>query len=113
MASFLEKHHIYISTMPPRNEKEYLRLGLHYRTKQEKWISTYFLYKAWICTSVIPEGTELNYEKALLGVLAREEIDWNRRNVLVAHQFFTTNGQQPQMCDSRDNWCRSWWTGCN
>ena len=24
-ASFLEKHHIYISTMPPRNEKEYLR----------------------------------------------------------------------------------------
>ena len=99
-ASFLEKHHIYISTMPPRNEEEHLR---RVTLQDEAGEVDFYLFpftKPGYVRQLFPEGTELNYEKAFAGVLAREEIDWNRRNVLVAHQFFTTNGQQPQMCDS-------------
>ena len=99
-ASFLEKHHIYISTMPPVSKEEQLR---KVTLQDEEGEVDFYLFpftKPGYVRGLFPEGTELNYEKAFAGVLEREEIDWSRRNVLIAHQFFTTNGQQPQMCDS-------------
>lgn len=41
-----------------------------------------------------------SYETAVEQLLQRESIDWNERNVLVTHQFYTGHGQQAETCDS-------------
>ena len=99
-SSFLEQHHIYISTMPPATDEEHLRrITLKDAQGEVDFYLAPFMKPGYV-RRLFPEGTELTYQSAFAGVLEREQIDWNRRNVLVAHQFFTSNGTKPQLCDS-------------
>lgn len=41
-----------------------------------------------------------SYEKAVALVLGSEKIDTNQRNILIAHQFITNNGQEPDQSES-------------
>ena len=41
-----------------------------------------------------------SYEKAASLVISKEDIDPNQRNVLLAHQFVTNNGQEPEQSES-------------
>ena len=47
-----------------------------------------------------PEDGIETYEDAVRTVLAYSEIDPAARNILVAHQFITNNGQEPERSDS-------------
>jgi exonuclease SbcD len=40
------------------------------------------------------------YDMAVRKVLERENIDRDRRNVLLSHQFYTSSGEMPLTCDS-------------
>lgn len=99
-SGFMEKHHIYISVMPPQREDEYLKkITL---TDEYGEVDFYLLpfTKPGYVRGLLSNGQELTYERAYAGILEREQIDENRRNVLVAHQFFVTQGQKTETCDS-------------
>lgn len=99
-SSFLEKHHIYISVLPPQQEEEHLkRIQL-----QDEWgtVNFYLLpfLKPGYVRHLFEEGAVTDYESAVRRVLEREDIDLAQRNVLLSHQFYTNGGEKPQLCDS-------------
>ena len=47
-----------------------------------------------------PESAIESYEDAVKIVLAHSRIDPSARNVLMAHQFVTSSGREPERCDS-------------
>jgi exonuclease SbcD len=46
------------------------------------------------------EGTIESYDDAVRAVTSAAEVDRQERNILVAHQFVTSGGQQPERCES-------------
>ena len=48
------------------------------------------------------EGVVTDYESAVREVLARENIDYQERNVLLSHQFYTNGGKAPELCESEN-----------
>lgn len=98
-SSFLEKHHIYISVMPPRTEAEHLRKV----TLTDAWgpVNFYLLpfTKPGMVRGLFPDKT-LTYEEAFAGLLGREDFDLSQRNVLAAHQFFVSGQTSPEKCES-------------
>lgn len=50
---------------------------------------------------VLFPGQEItDYDMAVRKVLEREEIDFTKRNILVAHQFFVGGNGEVERCDS-------------
>ena len=101
-SSFLEKHHIYVSVLPPRKTEEYLKkIEL-----QDEWgtVNFYLLpfLKPGYVRHLFEEGVVTNYESAVREILERETIDYGQRNILLSHQFYTNGGEQPQLCDSEN-----------
>ncbi|MDY3919701.1 MAG: exonuclease SbcCD subunit D [Candidatus Limivivens sp.] len=98
-SSFLEKHQIYVSVMPPRNCDEHLKKI----TLQDEYgeVDFYLLpfFKPGYVRGLFGEGTVTDYTSAVKAVLDRENIDFSRRNVLVSHQFYQ-GGAGVQTCDS-------------
>ena len=98
-SSFLEKHHIYISVMPPRTEEEHLRKV----TLTDEWgpVNFYLLpfTKPGMVRGLFPDKI-LTYEEAFAGLLGREDFDLAQRNVLAAHQFFVSGQTSPEKCES-------------
>ncbi len=47
-----------------------------------------------------PELAIETYEAAVAAVLEHSDVDPQARNVLLAHQFVTNNGREPERCDS-------------
>ena len=45
-----------------------------------------------------------SYDEAIKHLIEREEIDYRKRNVLVAHQFFVNGGIEPQRCESEESY---------
>jgi exonuclease SbcD len=43
------------------------------------------------------------YNDALAAVLETADMDWNARNVLISHQFYTRSGVSPERSDSESN----------
>lgn len=99
-SGFMEKHHIYISVMPPQREEEFLKKITLADDYGE--VDFYLLpfTKPGYVRGLLSNGQELTYESAYAGILEREQIDEARRNVLVAHQFFISQGQKTETCDS-------------
>lgn len=99
-SGFMEKHHIYISVMPPQREEEFLKKITLADDYGE--VDFYLLpfTKPGYVRGLLSNVQELTYESAYAGILEREQIDEARRNVLVAHQFFITQGQKTETCDS-------------
>lgn len=99
-SSFLEKHHIYVSVLPPQRPVEHLK-----KIKlQDEWgtVNFYLLpfLKPGYVRHLFEEGIVTDYESAVREILAREQIDYGQRNVLLSHQFYTNSGEKPQLCDS-------------
>lgn len=40
------------------------------------------------------------YDMAVRKLIAREEIDESRRNIIISHQFYTAGGREPSIYDS-------------
>lgn len=96
----LDRQQIFIAGKPPESENEYLKKV----TLQDAYgeVDFYLLpfLKPGYVRHVFKGGIPESYQKAVDGLIAREQIDWDRRNVLISHQFYTGNGQDPVTCDS-------------
>lgn len=96
----LENQQIYIAGNCPESEEEHLK---KITLKDEYGKVNFYLlpfmkpgYLRWMCGGDAPES----YTEAVNLILRREEIDFQERNVLLAHQFFTASGFSPAVCDS-------------
>lgn len=101
-SSFLEKHHIYIAVQPPQTTEEYLK---KITLNDEFGEVDFYLFpftKPGYVRHLFPNGEVTDYESAFKKVLDRENIiyDAKKRNVIVAHQLFVTDGKSPKTCDS-------------
>lgn len=102
-SSFLEKNKIYVSVMPPQDETDYLRcVTLTDAYGEVNFYLCPFLKPGYVRT-VAGEAALGGYESAFRAVLARERIDPERRNVLLAHQFFTAGDSSVMLCDSEQS----------
>lgn len=99
-SSFLEKHNIYISVMPPQKEEEYLKKVV---VKDEYGAVNFYLLpftKPGYVRHLFEEGTVTSYDSAITALINRENIDYSQRNVLVSHQFYVSGNTAPETCDS-------------
>lgn len=112
-ASFLAHHKIHISTAPPADTDKYLKQV----TLSDEWGPVHFYLVPFIRPGHVrhllstndstdsqiqpPNDSMTNsYTYAFKGLLERENIEEQDRNVILAHQFFVANGQSPETCDS-------------
>lgn len=105
-SAFLEKHHIFMSVMPPSSPEEYLRRI----TLSDQWGEVdFYLFpfmKPGYVRQVFPEEKPgekeslSGYDSSFRAVIGRENIDLSRRNVILAHQFFVSGKTAPETCDS-------------
>lgn len=103
-SSFLERHHIYISTMPPQSQSEYLKKV----TLEDDYgkLNVYLLpyTKPSDGKNLISKDEEnvpnRSTQNTIRLILQRESIDWKERNILVSHQFYQGGGHITQVCDS-------------
>lgn len=99
-SSFLEKHKIYISVLPPQTKDEYLKKVVLYDEYGE--VNFYLLpfTKPGYVRHLFEEGTITSYDRAVAALIEREKIDYSRRNVLISHQFYVSGDKWPDTCDS-------------
>lgn len=99
-ASFLERNQIYIATKPPQEDGEQLKKVVIEDVYGEVDFYLFPFIKPGYVRHLFPNEEILSYERAYERMLEREQIDWKRRNVLIAHQFFVNQGKRPECCDS-------------
>lgn len=99
-SSFLQRHHIYISVLPPSGPEEYLKKVTLSDVYGE--VDFYLLpfTKPSYVRKLFEEGKSITWSEAVGEVLRREEIDYTRRNVILSHQFYASEGYEPETCDS-------------
>lgn len=100
-SAFLERHHIYLSVLPPEREEEYLKKIV--LTDEYGPVNFYllpFLKPGYVRGLMAEERAGCTYEEAVSFVLKREKIDREERNVLLSHQFYISGEDRPQVCDS-------------
>ena len=98
--SFLEKHSIHLSVMPPQSQEEYLKKVV--LSDESGPVNFYLLpfLKPGYVRNLFPDSQPEGYENAVREVLAREIIDTGQRNVLLSHQFYTGGSINPETCES-------------
>ncbi|MDD6058062.1 MAG: exonuclease SbcCD subunit D [Clostridiales bacterium] len=97
--SILAEHRVYIAGLPPMEKEEFIQRV----TLEDAYGEVDFYLLPFVKPSYVRgllDETALTYNDAVRGVIAREEIDESRRNVLVSHQFYTASGSVPKTCDS-------------
>lgn len=98
--SILAKHNVYIAGLPPRDKDEYLK---KVTLKDEYGDINFYLLpfiKPGYVRHLFEDGEITSYDSAVRKIIERENIDYSKRNVLVAHQFFTFKDIKPETCDS-------------
>lgn len=99
-SEILGRQNIFIAGKPPETKAERIKkITLQDAYGEVDFYLLPFLKPGYV-RNVFEDGTPESYQKAVDGLITREKIDWNRRNVLVSHQFYTGNGQEPVTCDS-------------
>ena len=102
-SEFLEKSRIYVSAKAPAQE-EYLKKI----TLSDEYGDVDFYLLPFIrprdVRHLFEEGVVTSYDTAVAAVLERESVDYSRRNVLVAHQFFVAGDSAPERCDSEQTY---------
>ncbi len=109
--SFLEKHKIYLSVLPPQSEEEHIRKV----ELTDEWgkVNFYLLpfLKPGYVRHLFGEGEVTDYNSAVRKLLAREQLDKEQlktnilegaaeRHVLLSHQLYINGIEQPQLSDS-------------
>lgn len=98
--NFFKSHGIHISVMPPQKKDEYLdKLTLKDEYGNVNFYLLPFTKPAYV-RQIFDNQKDLDYEKAIAGLIERENIDWNERNVLVSHQFFVSGNDEPEKSGS-------------
>lgn len=99
-SSFLRKHNIHIAVLPPGTEEEHLeKITLRDAYGEVDFYLLPFTKPGYV-RHLFEEGTVTDYHSAVAELIKREQIDYTRRNVLVAHQFFVSQGKEPEKSDS-------------
>lgn len=99
-SSFLEKHNIFISALPPQTKEDFLK---KVQLEDKYGIVNFYLFpfiKPGYVRHLFEDGIITSYESAVKAILEREKIDYTNRNVLLSHQFYTANGVAPEVCES-------------
>lgn len=99
-SSFLDLHQIYISTMPPDAPSERLKKVTLSDGYGEVDFYLFPFTKPAYVRHLFEEGVVTDYESAVKEILAREEIDFSRRNVLLSHQFYQAADWEVTRSDS-------------
>lgn len=99
-SSFLKKHQIYVSTSV--SEEPLQKLVLKDEFGEVDFYLMPFVKPGYV-RHLFEEGAITDYQSAVQEILKREQIDYNRRNVLLSHQFYTNSGQAPEICDSEQS----------
>lgn len=99
-STFLEKHHIYISVLPPQRVDEYLKKIVLQDEYGE--VNFYLLpfTKPGYVRQLFEDGVVTSYDSAVKALIDREAIDLSQRNVLVSHQFYIAGEELPETCES-------------
>lgn len=114
--TFLEKHQIYVSVMPPQTETEYLKRVI----LKDEYGQVYFYLLPFLKPGYVRglrknemeagSGNDIlkrydidNYESAVKMVLERENIDFGERNVILSHQFYAGRGHEIETCESEQS----------
>lgn len=99
-AAILGRHHIHIAGLPPRNQEDHLTcVTLTDGYGEVDFYLMPFLKPAYV-RQVFGGEIPQDYNDAVHKIIAREHIDYERRNVLLSHQFYAGNGKIPKTCDS-------------
>ena len=99
-SSFLERQKIVVSTMIPTTEEEHLRKVILQDEYGEVAVYLLPFLKPGQARVLFPGQEITDYDMAVRKVLEREEIDFTKRNILVAHQFFVGGNGEVERCDS-------------
>jgi len=100
-SSFMKKSKIHIASKPPRREEEYLmKITLEDDYGEVDFYLLPFVRPADARNLLGNDVTIKNYDRAVAVILERENIDYSKRNVLVAHQFFVNSNNAPVRRDS-------------
>lgn len=99
-SGILKRQSIHLVGMPPVLPEEYIKKVTLADAYGE--VDFYLLpfVKPGFIRRVFPDEPIESYDMAVRRLIEREEIDPNRRTVLVSHQFYTAGGQKPIVCDS-------------
>ncbi len=99
-STFLEKHHIYISVLPPQKEEEHLKKIVLQDEHGE--VNFYLLpfTKPGYVRHLFEDGVVTSYDSAVKALIEREMVDYSNRNVLVSHQFYIAGDRLPETCES-------------
>ncbi|MBQ1993985.1 MAG: exonuclease SbcCD subunit D [Lachnospiraceae bacterium] len=98
--SFLQKHNIHISVMPPQSEEERLKKVV---LEDEYGKVNFYLMpfiKPGMVRHFMPEEAAEGEEKIIEKFLEKENIDESERNVILSHQFYINCGKNPECSDS-------------
>lgn len=98
-SQILAKHSIHIAGMPPREEDEYLKQVVLNDEHGEVVIYLLPFVKPGFVRKLFPDEV-LSFSDAVKKLLAREEIDATKRNILVSHQFYAGGQASPVTSDS-------------
>ena len=99
-SSFLEKHNIYISVLPPQTEEEHLKKVV---LKDKYGTVNFYLLpftKPGYVRHLFEEESINSYNNTISALINREQIDYSERNVLISHQFYVSGEMLPETCDS-------------
>ncbi|MBS6196449.1 MAG: exonuclease SbcCD subunit D [Clostridiales bacterium] len=98
--SILENQQVYLAGLPPVNTEEHIPRV----TLEDRWGPVDFwllpFTKPGVVRNVFPDEEPESHEEAVKGLLQRETMDSRRRNVILAHQFFTAGGEKPKQSES-------------
>ena len=90
----LAKQKVYMIGMPPKMPDEHIeKVTVSEECGEVDFWLLPFVKPTTVRHIVAGEGETLSYEESLRRLLAREDIDTSRRNVLVSHQFYLPRGR--------------------
>lgn len=99
-SEILERHHIFIAGVPPKQEEDRVKsVVLKDEWGEVKFYLLPFLKPGYV-RGVFKENPPESYHEAVANIIERESIEVEKRNVLVSHQFYTGQGISPLTCDS-------------
>ena len=96
----LDRQKIYIAGLPPRKPEEYMKKV----TLKDSYGEVHFyllpFVKPGYVRNVFPEDAVDSYDDAVKMLIFRENVNTAERNVIVSHQFYTSNGKEPVRSES-------------
>lgn len=98
--TFLEKHNIYISVMPPQSEDERLEKVI---LEDEYGKACFYMLpfiKPGMVRHFMPDEAAAGEQAVIQALLAKEDIDYTQRNIILSHQFYKNGSSMPQVCGS-------------